>query len=80
MLNKNTNLGPKLPRLCIFGLEFEKTIGMFEISTLEFPKNEFLINIVNFRIGSVFSKGLACTFFEGPGLVVGPLCKVCQYS
>ena len=30
------NLGPKLPALCIFGLEFENNIAILEISTLEF--------------------------------------------
>ena len=33
---KCQNLGPKMPCLGIFGLEFEKTIVMFEISTLQF--------------------------------------------
>ena len=33
---KCLNLGPKMPDLCIFGLEFENNIVIFEISTLEF--------------------------------------------
>ena len=33
---KYLNLGPKMPYLGIFELEFEKTIVIFEISTLEF--------------------------------------------
>ena len=32
------NLGPKRLELCIFGLEFENNIVIFEISTLEFVK------------------------------------------
>ena len=35
-----------------FGLEFEKTIVIPEISTLEFLKNEFLTHTVNFGMGS----------------------------
>ena len=41
MLKKNIKLGPKLPYLAIFGLEnllSERTIVIFEISTLEFVK------------------------------------------
>ena len=30
------NLGPKMPALCIFGLEFENNIAILEISTHEF--------------------------------------------
>ena len=64
MLNeKISSLEPKLPYLGIFGLEFEKVFVIFKISTLEFIKNEFLIIIVNFDIGSTFSKGLMSTFF-----------------
>ena len=52
-----------------FGIEFRKTIIIFEISTLEFVKNESLTHTVN-RIG--FSKGL--------GLRPDPLYKVCFSS
>ena len=39
MQNKNTlSFGPKLPYLGIFGQKIEKTIGIFEINTLEFVK------------------------------------------
>ena len=60
---KKTNLGPKLSYLGIFGLEFEKNISISEISTLEFIKNAFLTNTVNFDTfsqdqGSIFSEGL----------------------
>ena len=33
---KCLNLGPKMPYLSIFGIEFQKTIVIFEISTVEF--------------------------------------------
>ena len=33
---KSLNLGPKMPVLRIFGLEFENTAVIFEISVLEF--------------------------------------------
>ena len=55
-----------------FGREFRKTIIIFEISTLEFVKNESLTHTVNFTIGSAFSKGL--------GLCPDPLYKVCFSS
>ena len=65
--------------LCIFGLEFRKSIVIFEISTLEFVKNESLTHTMNFGIGSAFSKGPGSTFSEGlgPGPGPGPLYKVC---
>ena len=34
---------------------FRKAIAIFEISIFDFVKNEFLIRIVNFAIGSAFS-------------------------
>ena len=45
-------------------------IVIFTISTLLFTKNHFLTIIVNFGIGSVFSKGPGSAFTEG--LVTGP--------
>ena len=33
---KSSNLWPKMPHLRIFALEFENTIGIFEISVLKF--------------------------------------------
>ena len=59
---KNTLLG-------IFGLEFLRTIVIFEISNLEFVKHESLTHTMNFAIGSAFSKGL--------GSVRGVLIKSC---
>ena len=56
--------------LGIFGLEFLKTVVIFEMSTLKFVINESLIHTVNFGPGFAFS--------EGPGLGLGPLYKVCQ--
>ena len=63
--------------LGIFRLEFQKTIIIFEISTLKLVKNESLTHTVNFGIGSAFSKGLGSAFSEDPGLGLGPLYKVC---
>ena len=51
---------------------------MFEINSLEFVRNEFLIHTVDFGIGPAFSK--VHVFSEGPGPGPGPnlLYKVCQ--
>ena len=63
--------------LGIFGLEFEKTIAMFEITTLvKFNNNQFLTTIVNFGIESAFLKGQGCIFYEGLCLVY----KVCPIT
>ena len=66
-----------MPYLGIFGLEFQKTIVIFEISTLKSVKTEFLTYTVNFGIGSAFAKspGSAFSEFSGPG--PGLLYKVC---
>ena len=56
-----------MPDLGIFGLEFESNIVAFEISTLEIVRYEPLTNIVNFGIGSAFSKGPGSAFSEVPG-------------
>ena len=71
-----------MPYLGIFGLEFQKSIVIFEISTLESLKNESLTHRMNFRVGSVFSKGLGSSFSEGPcpGPGPDPLFKVCHYK
>ena len=66
-----------MPYLGIFGLEFWKTIVMFETSTLKFVWNESLNFTVNFGIGSAFSKGPGSAFSKEPGAGPGPLCKVC---
>ena len=39
---KYLKLGPKTSYFGNFGLEFSKTIVIFEISTLEFVKSQFL--------------------------------------
>ena len=57
---KSLNLGPKLPYLGTFGIEFEKNIVEFEKGTLKFVKNESLTHTVNFGIGSAFSQ--VCLF------------------
>ena len=74
---KKLNLGQKLPYLGIFGLELEKTFLIFKIKTVDFIKNEFLTNIINFGIRSAFCKGPEGSSFlniwvRGPGLI----CKV----
>ena len=70
---KCLNLGPKMPYLGIFGLEFQKAIVIFEISTLKSVKTEFLTHTVNFGIGSAFAKSPGSAFSEcsgpGPGLL-----------
>ena len=73
---KRINLESKLPYLGVSRLEFERAIVIFKISNLEFIKNEFLTSIVNFSIGSVFSKAPGSTFSEGPVAGPGFLCKV----
>ena len=50
--------------LGIFVLEFGKTIVIFEISTLEFLKNEPLSHTVNFVIGSAFSRDPGSDFLK----------------
>ena len=67
-----------MPYLGIFGLEFQKTIIIFDISTLKFNHNESLTHSVNFGIGSAFSKVPGSTFSEGLGPGRGPLYKVYQ--
>ena len=74
---KCLNLEPKIPDLGGFGLEFKKTIVIFEISTLKFVKTESLTHIVNFGIGPTFSECLGSVFSEGPGSGPGLLYKVC---
>ena len=69
-------MGPKIPYLGILGLESEKTIGIFEISTLKCVTSESLTHTVNFGVGPAFSKGPGSAFSEGPG--PGPLYKVCH--
>ena len=71
--------GTKNALLGIFGLEFEKTIVIFEIGTLKFVTSESSTHTVNFGIGSAFSKGPRSTFSEGPCPGPGPLCKVCPW-
>ena len=52
-----------MPYLGVSGLEILKTIVIFEISNLEFVKQESLTHTVNIGIGSAFSKGLGSAFF-----------------
>ena len=53
MLKKKNKFGAKIALFGYFGLEFEKPIAIYEISTLKFIRNEFL-TIVSFGIGSAF--------------------------
>ena len=62
-----------MPYSGIFGLEFQKTIAIFEISTLEFVKNELLTHTLYFGIGSAFCKNTGSTFSEGSAPGPGPL-------
>ena len=52
-----------MPYLGVSGLEILKTIVIFEISNLEFVKQESLTHTVNIGIGSAFSKDLGSAFF-----------------
>ena len=63
-----------MPYLGVFGIEFWKTIVIFETITLKFVESESLAGTVNFGIGSAFSKVPGSAFSEGPG--PGPLYKV----
>ena len=47
-----------MPYLGIFGLEFQRIIVVFEISTLGFVKNESSTHAMDFGIGSAFSEDL----------------------
>ena len=51
---------------------------IFEIGSLEFIKNEFSTDTVNFDIGTAFSKGPGSLFSEDPGPGPGPFYKVCR--
>lgn len=69
---------------CLFQIfldwNFKRIIVIFESSTLKFVKNKFLTEIVNFGIGSTFSKCPGSTFSEGPCPGPGQLFKLCHYS
>ena len=65
-----------MPHLGILGLEFQKPIVIFEMSTLKFVISESLTHTRNFSIASAFFKGLGSVFSEGPR--PGPLYKVCR--
>ena len=51
----------------ICGLEFLKTIVLFEMNTFKFVENESLTHRVNFGKEPAFSKGPGTAFSEGPG-------------
>ena len=53
-----------MPDLGIFRLEFQKTIVIFEISTLKFVKYESLTDTVNFGIGPAFLKVWSMLFLK----------------
>ena len=81
MLN-NKNIRTRIALLIwlILDWNFKKTVVIFEISTLEFIKNEFLTNTVNVGIGSTFSKRPGSPFLEDPDSGPGPLFKVCHVN
>ena len=66
-----------MPYLDISGIEFKEITFTFEISTLEFVKNEFLANTGNFGTWSAFSNGPWSAFSQGPVPGMGPLYKLC---
>ena len=66
-----------MPYLGNFGLELQKTIVIFDISTLEFVKNEHLTHAANFGIRSALFNDLMSAFLESLGLGPCPLYKVC---
>ena len=62
----------------MFGLGvFQNDVVIYEISALEFLKNEFLPHSVDLGVGFTFSKILAPAFSEGryPGPGPGPFYK-----
>ena len=73
-------MGPKFLYFRISGLELWKTIFIFEISTLQFVRIEFLTQIVNFYVGPTFSKVSGSAFSEGLCQSLGPIYKVCQIN
>ena len=63
----------------MFGLAvFQNDIVVYEISALEFLKNEFLPYSVDFGVGLIFSKSLTPAFSAGryPGPGPDPFYKV----
>ena len=66
-------------KIALFGFfwtgNWKKTLAIFEISTLEFIKTQFLTITVNFGLGSTFSKSRGSISSEGPGS--GLLYNVC---
>ena len=62
-----------MPYFGIFGLELQKIIVIFEISTLKFVLRESLTHTVT------FGKGPGSAFSEGSGPGSDPLYKVCHY-
>ena len=75
-------LGKKQTKMSKFGAKnasfgyLLSYIVIFEISTLEFAKNESLTHTVTFGIGFAFSESLGSAFSESPGPGLGPLYKV----
>ena len=61
-----------------FGLEFEKTLVLFEVSTLQFIKIEILTIIVHFDRELCFSKGPRSAFSESLSPDLRLLFEVCR--
>ena len=66
-----------MPNLGTFGLEIEKNIVKFEVSTLKFAISESSTNAVNFSKGSALSKGPESVFSEILGCGPCPVYQVC---
>ena len=73
---KMFKFGNKTALFVYFWARILKIIVIFEISTLEFVRDEFLTHTVIFWIGSAFYKGPGSTFFEGLSTGSAPFCKV----
>ena len=71
--NKNClNLGPAMPYLSIFGVEFLKVFSYLKSAPSTLSKNDF-------GIESAFSKGAGSVYSEGPGPCLG-LCPGALYK
>ena len=68
----------KMPKFRIIGIEFQKTIVIFEIDTLEFGiRQKWVFNSYSeFSYRSAFTEGPGSTFSQGPC----PFYKVCDLT
>ena len=61
----------------VFRINLKKNSFIFDISTVEFVKYQFLTNTVNFGIRFAVTKGPESAFSEDPGPGWDPLPKMC---